>query len=154
MSRSKPEPLSGHPKYEKIKDLNSGTFGFVQLCRDKASGELCAIKFIERGEKARAPRGTLCMRARAPWPSGDRCGCTGALHAARSSFIHPPAAAAPSNVMGGRAKAACQPAHAKHCRVKGVCWCESCDREIPGCGDAAGPRCARAGCAGGRLAMA
>jgi len=51
MSRSKPEPLSGHPKYEKIKDLNSGTFGFVQLCRDKASGELCAIKFIERGEK-------------------------------------------------------------------------------------------------------
>lgn len=80
----KPEPLEGHPKYEKvgtsrptaaarkpvpssgmpveltrrtalhslqIRDLNSGTFGFVQLARDKTSGELIAVKFIERGEK-------------------------------------------------------------------------------------------------------
>lgn len=40
-----------HPRYEKIKDLNSGTFGFVQLCKDKRTGEVLAIKFIERGEK-------------------------------------------------------------------------------------------------------
>lgn len=45
------EPLEGSTRYEKIRDLNSGTFGFVQLARDKASGELVAIKFIERGEK-------------------------------------------------------------------------------------------------------
>lgn len=34
-----------------IKDLNSGTFGFVQLARDKHSGETWAVKFIERGDK-------------------------------------------------------------------------------------------------------
>lgn len=50
-SNKRPEPLLGHPKYEKIKDLNSGTFGFVQLCRDKTDGHECAIKFIERGDK-------------------------------------------------------------------------------------------------------
>eukprot|EP00877_Chromochloris_zofingiensis_P012447 jgi/Chrzof1/7456/Cz02g24200.t1 len=47
----KPEPLDGHPRYEKIRDLNSGTFGFVQLARDKQTGELIAVKFIERGDK-------------------------------------------------------------------------------------------------------
>ncbi len=34
-----------------IRDLNSGTFGFVQLARDKQTGELIAVKFIERGDK-------------------------------------------------------------------------------------------------------
>lgn len=51
-SRSRPEPLQGHPKYEKIKDLNSGTFGFVQLCKNKLDNTDVAIKFIERGDKA------------------------------------------------------------------------------------------------------
>lgn len=37
-----------------VKDLNSGTFGFVQLCQDKTTNELVAIKFIERGEKVRS----------------------------------------------------------------------------------------------------
>jgi serine/threonine-protein kinase SRK2 len=36
-----------------IRDLNSGTFGFVQLARDKQTGELIACKFIERGDKVR-----------------------------------------------------------------------------------------------------
>ncbi len=36
-----------------IKDLNSGTFGFVQLCLNKLTKEKVAIKFIERGEKVR-----------------------------------------------------------------------------------------------------
>lgn len=34
-----------------IRDLNSGTFGFVQLARDKQTGEMIACKFIERGDK-------------------------------------------------------------------------------------------------------
>lgn len=51
MKAGRQEPLQHHPKYEKVKDLNSGTFGFVQLCKDKTTGELTAIKFIERGEK-------------------------------------------------------------------------------------------------------
>eukprot|EP00798_Chlamydomonas_sp_ICE-L_P021102 gene21102-27990_t len=53
-TQAKPAPLSevGAPtKYEKIRDLNSGTFGFVQLCKDKTNGLSVAIKFIERGEK-------------------------------------------------------------------------------------------------------
>lgn len=37
--------------YLQIRDLNSGTFGFVQLAKDKQTGELIACKFIERGEK-------------------------------------------------------------------------------------------------------
>ncbi|KXZ48147.1 hypothetical protein GPECTOR_30g243 [Gonium pectorale] len=47
----RPEPIANHPRYEKIKDLNSGTFGFVQLARDKHTGETWAVKFIERGDK-------------------------------------------------------------------------------------------------------
>lgn len=36
-----------------VKDLNKGTFGFVQLARVKATGELVAVKFIERGDRVR-----------------------------------------------------------------------------------------------------
>ena len=42
-----------------IKDLNSGTFGFVQLARDKLTGETWAVKFIERGDKVNAAWGSL-----------------------------------------------------------------------------------------------
>ena len=38
----------GHEKYEKVKDLSTGAFGVVQLCRNKRSGQLVAIKFLER----------------------------------------------------------------------------------------------------------
>jgi serine/threonine-protein kinase SRK2 len=43
------EPLRNHPRYTKLRDLNSGGFGFVQLCRDAAYGRQVAIKFVERG---------------------------------------------------------------------------------------------------------
>ena len=36
-----------------VADLNRGAFGFVQLAKDVTTGEQVAIKFIERGEKAR-----------------------------------------------------------------------------------------------------
>ncbi|KAI3438615.1 hypothetical protein D9Q98_001038 [Chlorella vulgaris] len=49
--QQKPEPLEGHVRYQKIKDLNSGTFGFVQLALDRTTGRNVAIKFIERGDK-------------------------------------------------------------------------------------------------------
>ena len=35
-----------------IRDLNRGTFGFVQLALDTETDTQVAIKFIERGEKA------------------------------------------------------------------------------------------------------
>ena len=35
-----------------IRDLNRGTFGFVQLALDTQTDTQVAIKFIERGEKA------------------------------------------------------------------------------------------------------
>ena len=47
-----------------IRDLNSGTFGFVELALDKTTGQQVAIKFIERGDKARR-KGPF---ARAPPP--------------------------------------------------------------------------------------
>lgn len=47
--RKDPNPLpANHPKYERVKDLSTGAFGFVQLCRNKRSGQLVAIKFLER----------------------------------------------------------------------------------------------------------
>jgi len=38
-------------KYEHIKDLGSGNFGTARLSRNKKTGALAAIKFIERGDK-------------------------------------------------------------------------------------------------------
>jgi len=45
--------LADHPRYEKIRDLNQGTFGFVQLAWDKQCHppQQVAVKFMERGEK-------------------------------------------------------------------------------------------------------
>lgn len=38
-------------RYEILKDIGSGNFGVAKLVRDKWSGELYAIKYIERGLK-------------------------------------------------------------------------------------------------------
>ena len=38
-------------KFEMIKDIGSGNFGVAKLMKDRYSGELVAVKFIERGEK-------------------------------------------------------------------------------------------------------
>ena len=38
-------------RYEIIKDIGSGNFGVAKLVREKRSGELYAVKFIERGLK-------------------------------------------------------------------------------------------------------
>ena len=50
---AKREPLDGlqRSRYRKIKDINSGSYGFVQLCQDTRTNEQVAVKFIERGEK-------------------------------------------------------------------------------------------------------
>ncbi|CAM8914046.1 unnamed protein product [Rhodiola kirilowii] len=37
--------------YELVKDIGSGNFGVARLMRDKLTGELVAVKYIERGEK-------------------------------------------------------------------------------------------------------
>nr|UWV48914.1 gametophytes ABA insensitive on antheridiogen 1 [Polypodium vulgare] len=38
-------------RYELVKDIGSGNFGVARLMRDKASKELVAVKYIERGDK-------------------------------------------------------------------------------------------------------
>eukprot|EP00887_Chlorella_sp_A99_P001753 scaffold19.g1753.t1 len=38
-------------EHQKVRTLNSGAHGFVQLCKDRATGAEVAIKFIERGDK-------------------------------------------------------------------------------------------------------
>ena len=50
---AKREPLDGlqRSRYSKLKDINSGSYGFVQLCQDSRNNEQVAVKFIERGEK-------------------------------------------------------------------------------------------------------
>ena len=38
-------------KFEMIKDIGSGNFGVAKLMKDRLTGELVAVKFIERGDK-------------------------------------------------------------------------------------------------------
>ncbi|KAG1674284.1 hypothetical protein FOA52_013473 [Chlamydomonas sp. UWO 241] len=45
------DPLAGHPSYELIDPISSGTFGFVLLYLHKPTGERVAVKFLERGDK-------------------------------------------------------------------------------------------------------
>ncbi|KAL4432868.1 hypothetical protein ABPG77_008194 [Micractinium sp. CCAP 211/92] len=45
------EPLANHPKYEKIRDLDKGAFGWVQHARNRQTGEEVAVKFIELGPR-------------------------------------------------------------------------------------------------------
>ncbi|KAG1669330.1 hypothetical protein FOA52_014892 [Chlamydomonas sp. UWO 241] len=44
-----PNPLEEDCRYEKVQTLGHGSFGFVQLARHVESGELRAIKFLQRG---------------------------------------------------------------------------------------------------------
>lgn len=43
------DPLAGHPKYRKIRDLGEGSYGFVLLARDMHANQDVAIKFWQRG---------------------------------------------------------------------------------------------------------
>lgn len=38
-------------EYECLKDIGAGSFGLAKLMRNKATQELVAMKFIERGSK-------------------------------------------------------------------------------------------------------
>ena len=38
-------------RYEDLRDIGSGNFGVAKLVRDKWSGELYAVKFIDRSLK-------------------------------------------------------------------------------------------------------
>ncbi|KHG25744.1 Serine/threonine-protein kinase SAPK10 [Gossypium arboreum] len=40
-------------RYDFVKDIGSGNFGVARLMRDKITRELVAVKYIERGDKAR-----------------------------------------------------------------------------------------------------
>lgn len=42
-------------RYEHVKDIGSGNFGVARLMRNRASGELVAVKYIDRGEKVIRP---------------------------------------------------------------------------------------------------
>jgi serine/threonine-protein kinase SRK2 len=45
------DSVVGESRYVKARSLNSGSFGFVELATDKATGHRVAIKFIPRGDK-------------------------------------------------------------------------------------------------------
>ena len=46
-----PKMDMNNTKFEMIKDIGSGNFGVAKLMKDRFTGELVAVKFIERGEK-------------------------------------------------------------------------------------------------------
>jgi len=41
-------------RYEPLKELGSGNFGVARLAKDKNTGELVALKYIERGKKVKS----------------------------------------------------------------------------------------------------
>ncbi|KVI03145.1 hypothetical protein Ccrd_018561 [Cynara cardunculus var. scolymus] len=43
-------------RYEILKDIGSGNFGVAKLVKDKSSGDLFAVKYIDRGQKMKALR--------------------------------------------------------------------------------------------------
>ncbi|KAJ1391737.1 Serine/threonine-protein kinase, active site [Sesbania bispinosa] len=45
------EPWDMEERYEPLKDLGSGNFGVAKLAKDKNTGDLVAVKYIERGKK-------------------------------------------------------------------------------------------------------
>lgn len=60
--------LSSHAAPQ-IKDLNSGTFGFVQLALDKTTGRQVALKFIERGDKVSSLAALVSVPRSPPSPA-------------------------------------------------------------------------------------
>lgn len=46
-----PRQSSSAWSFLQVKDIGSGNFGVAKLMRDRQTGELVAVKFIERGEK-------------------------------------------------------------------------------------------------------
>lgn len=38
-------------RYELLKDIGSGNFGAAKLVKEKVSGDLSAVKYIDRGQK-------------------------------------------------------------------------------------------------------
>ena len=48
---SQPDPLGAQSKYRILKNINSGSYGQVQLAVDRTTGEQVAIKLMERGSK-------------------------------------------------------------------------------------------------------
>ena len=51
--------------FSQVRDIGSGNFGVAKLMKDKQSGQLVAIKFIERGEKVRFNRQTVLVASNA-----------------------------------------------------------------------------------------
>lgn len=43
--------MNDNDRYELVKDIGSGNFGIARLMRDRQTGELLAVKYIERGDK-------------------------------------------------------------------------------------------------------
>jgi len=62
------QPLDGHHKYDKISDLGEGAFGFVQLARNKHTGEHVAIKFLPRGPDVPPPPPQASTNSLGPLP--------------------------------------------------------------------------------------
>ena len=44
MVSEREDPVAGHPRYQKVKDLNEGTFGFVQLGFDKRTNAQVGLR--------------------------------------------------------------------------------------------------------------
>ena len=50
MVSEREDPVAGHPRYQKIKDLNEGTFGFVQLGFDKKTNAQVGLSLSCSGD--------------------------------------------------------------------------------------------------------
>ena len=59
------EPLRSHSRYTKLADLNRGSYGFVQLARDNATGEEVRLITMCAALNGRLLNSRTCMQAHA-----------------------------------------------------------------------------------------
>ena len=58
-------------RYELVRDIGSGNFGVARLMRNRADGQLVAVKYIERGQKV--PCYCYLLQSRLSRPYAELC---------------------------------------------------------------------------------
>ena len=93
MKQPSPEPLSGHHKYEKLSELGSGSFGVVQLARNRYTEKLpnlaftCLIPELGQLQECGVAIGRFSDRLADHWQADGRSGGN-KVPAQRSSRYH------------------------------------------------------------------
>ena len=82
------DPLHDHPRYRKLRSVNHGAHGFVQLALDTQTMQRVAIKFMQRGGFSRGSAlERECARCTLAHLHDHRQSCERTLHALSVSIV-------------------------------------------------------------------